>query len=70
MSENIVGRNIRKKRLENDMEQQELARRAGVNKSLLCGVELGKRRITIDDLSKVADVLECSVDELLGRKIS
>lgn len=70
MAENIVGKNIRAKRLEYDMEQQELAKRAGINKSQLCNVERGRKGISVDALNKIADALHCSVDELLGRSVS
>lgn len=65
-----LGKNIRKKRLEYDIEQQELAKRVGINKTLLCNIEKGRRRPSVDVLNKIADILHCSVDELLGRKAS
>ena len=34
-----LGENIRNKRLEYDIEQQELAQRIGVNKATICGIE-------------------------------
>lgn len=65
-----LGENIRKKRLEYDIEQQELAKRVGINKTQLCNIERGRRRPSVDVLDKIADILHCSVDELLGRKAS
>lgn len=65
-----LGENIRKKRLEYDIEQQELAKRVGINKTQLCNIERGRRKPTVDVLDKIADILHCSVDELLGRKAS
>ncbi len=65
-----VGANIRRKRLEYDIEQRELAQRVGINKTLLCNIEHGRRRPSVDALRKIADTLHCSVDELLGRSVS
>ena len=65
-----IGENIRKKRLEYDIEQQELAKRVGINKTQLCNIERGRRRPSVDVIDKIASTLHCSVDELLGRNVS
>ncbi len=65
-----IGENIRRKRLEYDIEQQELAKRVGINSTQLCNIERGRRRPSVDVINKIADILHCSADELLGRNVS
>ena len=65
-----LGENIRRKRLEYDLEQQELAKRVNVTKSFICQIEKGIQVPSVKMLSKIEDVLHCSIDELLGRKAS
>lgn len=65
-----IAESIRKKREEYDLEQQELARRAGVSKSLICAIESGLRLPSLATTIAMADTLHCSIDELIGRKVS
>lgn len=65
-----LGENIRRKRLEYDMEQQELAKRVGVTKTAISQCELGLRMPSVAVLIGIADALHCSIDELVGRKVS
>lgn len=65
-----IAENIKKKREEYDLEQQELARRIGVSKAMICGIEKGVKMPSVAVLVSIADTLHCSVDELLGRKVS
>lgn len=64
-----VGVNIRRKRLEYDIEQKELAQRIGINRTQLCNIERGRRRPSVDVVYKIAGTLHCSVDEMLGRSV-
>lgn len=65
-----LGENIRKKRLEYDIEQQELAQRVGITKGMLCRIESNFQPPSVAVLVCIADTLHCSVDELLGREAS
>ena len=65
----MIGENIKNKRLEYDIEQQELAKRVGVTKAM-CSIETGVKIPSVAVLVRIADILHCSVDELLGRKVS
>ena len=65
-----IGENIKNKRLEYDIEQQELAKRVGVTKAMMCSIETGVKIPSVAVLVRIADTLHCSVDELLGRKVS
>ena len=66
----MIGENIKNKRLEYDLEQQELAKRVGVTKAMMCSIETGVKIPSVAVLVRIADTLHCSVDELLGRKVS
>lgn len=65
-----LGENIRKKRLDLDIEQQELARRIGITKGMLCRIERNLQTPSVSVLVCIADTLRCSIDELLERKVS
>lgn len=66
----MIGENIKNKRLEYDIEQQDLAKRVGVTKAMMCSIETGVKIPSVAVLVRIADILHCSVDELLGRKVS
>ncbi len=65
-----VANGFRRKREEHDLDQQELALRAGVSKSLICAIEKGQRIPSLFTVAAVADVLHCPIDELLDREVS
>lgn len=65
-----LGENIKRKRAERDLDQQELAAKIGVSKSHICRIEKGSITPSLEVITKLADTLRCSVDELLGRKVS
>lgn len=50
------------------MSKRELAKRVGVTDSAICQYESEKRTPSIQTLKKLAEVLECSVDELIKEK--
>lgn len=62
-----VARNIRKKRLEKGLSRNALATRMGCGKSNIGNWENAKNMPTLWFLCLLADELECSVDELMGR---
>ncbi len=66
----MIGENIKNKRLEYDIDQQDLAKRVGVTKAMMCSIETGVKIPSVAVLVRIADTLHCSVDELLGRKVS
>lgn len=65
-----VAKGFRRKREENEMEQQELASRAGVSKALICAIEKGQRMPSLETVIAVAEVFSCPIDELLDRTLS
>lgn len=63
----ITGERIRNIREDKDILQQELADAVGINVSVLSRIEKGTRQLRDDELVKIADKLNVSVDYLLGR---
>lgn len=65
-SRESIGRNIRTIRESHDMEQQELARYIGVNKSSVCQYEKGAKIPSLLTAINIAKVLRCSLDDICG----
>jgi transcriptional regulator with XRE-family HTH domain len=63
-----VGRNVRRRREELGLAQDELAHRAEIHVTYLSGVENGRRNITLSVLERLAGSLQVSAAELLARK--
>lgn len=61
-----TGENIRRKREEKDILQSELAQLVGVSKTHIYCIEKSKRKASLDTIVKIARVLRCPVDELIG----
>ena len=64
----IIGENIRRLRKSQRMTQQKLSLAIYANQDMICNWELGKHAPSAYYLIRLADVLGCSVDEILGRK--
>lgn len=60
-----IGQRIRQLRLAHGWSQTELARRVGVNKSVISFYELGSRFPTYDNLLRICDIFGVSADYLL-----
>lgn len=60
-----VGKNISRFRKELSLSQAELASQVGITQSLIATIEIGTRRISLEDAVKVAEVLHVSIDQLL-----
>ncbi len=66
MDWNDIGRNIRRKRLERNWRQDDLAELAGLSGSYIGMVERGEKMPKLETFIKIANVLEVSADELLS----
>ncbi len=62
-----VGAQIRRRRMQRGMSAAELARRAGLSKATLSGLEAGTGNPTIDTLDAVAVALHIPLTDLLAR---
>ena len=61
----IIGKNIKNKRLENQLSQDGLAHLAGISQRSINDIELGQRNMTILTLKSIANVLNTTVEELV-----
>lgn len=58
---------IRDIRQARGMSQKELADKLGVNQSMISDYETGKVDLSLTKAVKIADILECDLNDLLGR---
>jgi len=63
-----VSEGLRKCRQERGISQNYLAEKLGVSRIFINALETGKRQVPLDRLIQIANVLNCSIDELVGRK--
>lgn len=56
---------LKKIRTEKGITQEELANKVGVLNTSICNYEIGIREPNLETLKKLAEVLDCTVDELL-----
>lgn len=61
-----VGSNVREKRKQRGLSQEELGEKAGFHFSYIGGVERAEKNITLLNLVKIANALEIDVQELLN----
>ena len=59
---------IKEFRQQAGMKQQELADVLSVKQTTVSGWEVGRREPDFDSLKRMADIFDCSIDELLGQK--
>jgi len=64
----MLAQTIRKLRLKKGLSQEKLARLADISNATLVKIESGvAKEPTITTVFKIADALEISIDELVGR---
>ena len=61
----IFAKNLRKYRLEKGLSQEALADLAGLHRTYIGSVERGERNISIDNIERLAQALDCQVIDLL-----
>ena len=59
-----LGQRIRTLRIEADLTQEELAFRAGLDRSYVGGVERGERNISLLNLNLIAEALNTTISSL------
>lgn len=62
----IVGRNLRRYRLERGYSQEAFADYVGVHRTYMGAVERGERNLTLQTLEKIADFIGVDPRELLS----
>lgn len=60
-----IGENIRRIRNEKGLQQRYVARKAGITQSMLSQIEKGGKNLTLQKGKAIADVLGCTLEELL-----
>lgn len=60
-----LGENIRGRRTALGISQEALAALAGLHRTYVSSVERGERNVSIDNIVKIAMVLECTPGQLL-----
>lgn len=58
--------NLKKARIQKGITQKELAEKIGVAKSTYSLYESGNREPNVQNIKRIADILDVSADELLG----
>lgn len=58
------GETIRKVRGEHRMSQEELAEQCGLHRTYISDVELGKRNVSLENISRLTKALSVSISDL------
>lgn len=67
----MLAENIRKLRIKKGLSQEKLARLADISNNTLIKIEIGMaKEPTITTVTKIANALGVSIDELVGRKLN
>lgn len=61
------GNNLKKIRQDCNLTQEELAKKIDTSRSNIANYENNKNMPSIDVLSKLSEILDCSIDYLLGK---
>ncbi len=61
----LVGRNVRRLRLANNLTQEQFAERSGFSQQYISGLERGQRNPTVVTLFELATALETDTLELI-----
>lgn len=65
----LLGQRLRSERKRLGISQEELARRAGLDRTYVSKIERGERNVTLSTVEKLADALKVNPSELLnGRR--
>ena len=67
---NVDGNRIREARKNLGLSQQAVADKIGVSKVTICWYESGERTPSLEKFLKLAEALNLSLDELVGREVS
>lgn len=62
-----LGKNIKSYRQSRSMTQKELADFLGYTESYISYIEKGERKISVDDLERIAKLFDVSIDALLAK---
>ena len=60
------GQRVRNERMKLGLSQEELAARAGLHRTYIGMIERAEKNITLENIEKLANALEISIDKLLN----
>ncbi len=63
----IIGRNVYRLRMKSRLTQTELADFAQLSKRYIQKIEHGKANVTVDVVEKLAKILRCGWDDIVGK---
>lgn len=63
-----VGENIRRIRESKGIPQTQLADKIGFTQSMLCQIERGRKKISMEDGRELARILGCEMEDLFAEK--
>jgi transcriptional regulator with XRE-family HTH domain len=63
-----IGQRIKELRIKTGISQQKLAERLGVSRPTITQIESGERKVSSDELIKLAEIFDCTIDYLIGLK--
>lgn len=66
----LFANNLRRLRVERELSQEELAARAGLDRTYVSSVERGRRNISVDNIHHLAEALDTTPAELLGQPLA
>ncbi|MCM1363588.1 MAG: helix-turn-helix domain-containing protein [Faecalibacterium sp.] len=59
--------NLKKERIKKGLNQNQIAKELETTQTTIAKYENGKLEPKIENIGKIADILECSIDYLMGR---
>lgn len=63
----LINESIRQCRISKGFTQEDIAEKLGLSKQFILQIEQGKRKIPVDRLIQIANILNCTLDDLVGR---
>lgn len=64
-----IGQRVARLRVSNEWSQDQLAQRIGVSRSTVWRVETGERRVTVEELVRLADALGVTPVSFFGQEV-
>ena len=63
-----IGQRIKELRVKTGISQQKLADTLGVSRPTITQIEAGERKVSSDELIKLSEIFDCTLEHLLGLK--
>lgn len=63
----LINESVKQCRERRGLSQRKLAEQMGVSQQFILQIEKGERQIPVDRLIQISNILDCSLDELVGR---